>query len=113
VLNSHRIILRFPLQEGFKAYLEKGKHIMPCKTDLSYYNHRTGAVESSHSPNFHVVEDDRGNLLFKSKADGKLINVNITLDTCGEKSTRIRLKRNSSGLYRQIVLFEHIVGTGG
>lgn len=41
----------------------------------SFYNWTTHASTSNSSPNFEVVYDDPGGLLFRSKRDKKLLNV--------------------------------------
>jgi len=48
---------------------------MPKPSDLSYYNWETQVATSNSTPNFQVIADHEGGLLFKNKRDRKIINV--------------------------------------
>uniref|UniRef100_A0A672GKP0 Cilia- and flagella-associated protein 299 n=1 Tax=Salarias fasciatus TaxID=181472 RepID=A0A672GKP0_SALFA len=61
--------------EDFAAYFSGKKRLMPGRSDLCYYNWKTQTSTSNSSPNFEVVYEDVHGLLFKSKRDKKLLNV--------------------------------------
>ncbi|KAG7214461.1 hypothetical protein INR49_026892 [Caranx melampygus] len=74
---------------------------------FSYYNWKTQTSTSNSSPNFEVIYDDPGGLLFKNKRDKKILNVD-PLCGAGEDSNRTFLQ---SDLYVHVVIYDHNIRT--
>lgn len=90
--------------ENFDVYFSKHKRLMPKPSDLSYYNWETQTSTANATPNFQVIADSEG-LLFKNKRDRKVINVDPTLATPGDNSSRNELDTDE---YLQVVIFDHL-----
>uniref|UniRef100_A0A672H088 Cilia- and flagella-associated protein 299 n=1 Tax=Salarias fasciatus TaxID=181472 RepID=A0A672H088_SALFA len=91
--------------EDFAAYFSGKKRLMPGRSDLCYYNWKTQTSTSNSSPNFEVVYEDVHGLLFKSKRDKKLLNVDPQV--APDEDTSVL----QSPLYQQVVVFNHHVRT--
>eukprot|EP00941_MAST-03F_sp_MAST-3F-sp1_P006259 g6259.t1 len=90
--------------EPFEPYFEQKKRLMPRLTDLSYYNWDTQNSTSNSSPNFQVIADNEAGLLFKSKRDRKIINVDPETDP-GDNSTRSEIQTSE---YEQVIIYDHM-----
>jgi hypothetical protein len=90
--------------ESFEPYFERKKKLMPRPTDLSFYNWETQTSTSNATPNFQVIADNEGGLLFKNKRDRKVINVDPKARP-GDNSRRIELHTHE---YTQVVLYDHV-----
>ncbi|XP_015229086.1 PREDICTED: uncharacterized protein C4orf22 homolog [Cyprinodon variegatus] len=91
--------------EDFEPYFCGKKRLMPGRSDLCYYNWRTQAATSNSSPNFLVVYDDPNGLLFKSKRDEKILNVDPWSGPSKDYSRTLL----QSHLYIHIVLYDQSV----
>ncbi|XP_075903126.1 cilia- and flagella-associated protein 299 [Nelusetta ayraudi] len=91
----------------FEPYFSGKKRLLPGRSDLCFYNWTTHASTSNSSPNFEVVYDDPGGLLFRSKRDKKLLNVDPSTAP-GDGSRRTFLQ---SDLYVHAVIYDHSVRT--
>ncbi|KAM4616013.1 cilia- and flagella-associated protein 299 [Polymixia lowei] len=90
--------------EDFEPYFSGKKRLMPRPSDLSFYNWKTQMSASHTSANYQVIRDNPGGLLFMNKRDRKILNVDPWVAP-GENSSRTVLQ---SGLYIQVVLYDHI-----
>jgi hypothetical protein len=61
--------------ENFEPYFLKKKRLLPKSNDLSFYNWETQTPTSNPTSNFQIIAKNAGGLLFKSKRDRKIINV--------------------------------------
>ena len=61
--------------EAFELYFKRKKKLMPKPNDLSYYNWDSQTSTSNSTDNFQVLVDPEHGLLFKSKRDRKVVNV--------------------------------------
>mmetsp|Transcript_18249 Transcript_18249/g.50339 ORF Transcript_18249/g.50339 Transcript_18249/m.50339 type:complete len:83 (-) Transcript_18249:19-267(-) len=77
---------------------------MPKPSDLSYYNWETQHSTSNSTPNFQVIAENEGGLLFKNKRDRKVINVDPK-SLPGDNSRRIEIKTTE---YIQVVIYDHV-----
>ncbi|KAM4578352.1 cilia- and flagella-associated protein 299 isoform 2-T2 [Fundulus diaphanus] len=91
--------------QDFEQYFCGRKRLMPGRSDLCYYNWTTQTSTSNSSPNFEVIYDDPNGLLFKSKRDQRMLNVDPWSGS-REDSSRVLLQ---SDLYVQVVLYDHSV----
>ncbi|KAM4746598.1 cilia- and flagella-associated protein 299 [Anableps anableps] len=92
--------------QDFEPYFCGKKRLMPGCSDLCYYNWKTQTSMSNSSPNFEVIYDDPNGLLFKSKRDKKMLNVDPWSGSSGD-SRRLLLQ---SDLYVHVVLYDHSGG---
>eukprot|EP00292_Cryptomonas_paramecium_P014076 CAMPEP_0113693594 /NCGR_PEP_ID=MMETSP0038_2-20120614/19749_1 /TAXON_ID=2898 /ORGANISM="Cryptomonas paramecium" /LENGTH=235 /DNA_ID=CAMNT_0000615679 /DNA_START=6 /DNA_END=713 /DNA_ORIENTATION=+ /assembly_acc=CAM_ASM_000170 len=90
--------------ENFEPYFERKKKLMPKPSDLSYYNWETQHSTSNSTPNFQVIAENEGGLLFKNKRDRKVINVDPK-SLPGDNSRRIEIKTTE---YIQVVIYDHV-----
>lgn len=95
--------------EDFRAYFTGKKRLLPRPSDLSYYNWYTNTSTSNPTPNFQVKADDEQGLLFKSKRDRKVINVDPSA-SAGDHSERKVIETNE---YIQVVLYDHVTRRKG
>lgn len=78
--------------------------LLPCATDLSYYNWATQTLETTHSEDFRAVSDmHAGVLVLENRRDGTAIRVDPSCDP-GVCSTRTGVE---TGEYQQVLLFDH------
>ncbi|XP_075242989.1 cilia- and flagella-associated protein 299-like [Convolutriloba macropyga] len=96
--------------EDFGPYFTGKKRLLPRASDLSFYNWETQKSTSNHTTNFEVITENTSGLLFKSKRDRKIINVDPKASTPGDNSTRTRIENNEDypPVYNQVVLYDHI-----
>lgn len=98
------IAYRFKNEE-WEKYFARRRRLLPRPTDLSYYNWESQTTAANHTPNFQVVSGDHG-ILFKSKRDRKVIDVDPEFSPGESTSTRrVDLKTDE---YLQVIIFEHI-----
>lgn len=81
------------------------KLILPNTKDLGYYHWKFGKSISNESVNYKIFYDPYNGLRFQNRFDRKFINVNPLIHP-GENTTRVRVKSN---LYKNVVLFDHLV----
>ncbi|KAG5454234.1 Cilia- and flagella-associated protein 299 [Clonorchis sinensis] len=91
--------------EDFSQYFMEKKKILPRPGDLSFYNWETQNVVATSSPNYTVLAENPSGLLFKNKRDRKIINVDPTVPTPGDNSTRTVVTTEK---YLQAVIYDHI-----
>lgn len=84
-------------REAFNAYFTGKKLMIPEKNDLSVLDWQTYTLNTNASRNFRVISDPDAGLLFKSKRDRKLIDIQKT-------SSREEVK---SSEYEQVIFFDH------
>uniref|UniRef100_UPI00398E4E73 cilia- and flagella-associated protein 299 n=1 Tax=Pristiophorus japonicus TaxID=55135 RepID=UPI00398E4E73 len=96
---SHRL-----KTENFEGYFAGKKKLLPRSTDLSFYNWDTQSSTSNSNPYYQVITDNASGLLFKNKRDRKIINVDPKVSS-GDNTTRSLIE---TGLYIQVVIFDHI-----
>lgn len=79
--------------EDFRQYFRKKSLLMPKKTDLSYYNWKTGKCEANDSPNF-KVDASKGmqGLCFRNKRDRKVIYVDPVDRKDDESQKRVKVE---------------------
>lgn len=80
------------------------KTLRPKKSDLGYYNWRTGKVFSNNSPNYIVQLSTKG-MLFRNRFDRQLVNP-APNEVPGSNTFSHRIRCKSYGL---IVIFDHVV----
>ncbi|XP_045392867.1 cilia- and flagella-associated protein 299 [Lemur catta] len=90
--------------EDFEVYFNGKRKLLPRPTDLSFYNWDNHTAVCNSSPNYQVIADNPGGLLFKYKRDRKILNVDSKAPP-GDNSTRIPIQTE---LYIQAVIFDHI-----
>ncbi|XP_069341684.1 cilia- and flagella-associated protein 299 isoform X2 [Eulemur rufifrons] len=90
--------------EDFEVYFNGKRKLLPRPTDLSFYNWDNHTAVCNSSPNYQVIADNPGGLLFKYKRDRKILNVDSKAQP-GDNSTRIPIQTE---LYIQAVIFDHI-----
>uniref|UniRef100_A0A8C9ACX9 Cilia- and flagella-associated protein 299 n=1 Tax=Prolemur simus TaxID=1328070 RepID=A0A8C9ACX9_PROSS len=90
--------------EDFEVYFNGKRKLLPRPTDLSFYNWDNHTAVCNSSPNYQVISDNPGGLLFKYKRDRKILNVDSKAQP-GDNSTRIPIQTE---LYIQAVIFDHI-----
>ncbi|XP_041854286.1 cilia- and flagella-associated protein 299 [Melanotaenia boesemani] len=93
--------------QDFELYFNGKKRLMPGRSDLCYYNWKTQVSTSNSSPNFEVIYDNVNGLLFKSRRDKKILNVD-PLSGPGEDMSRTFLL---SDRYVHVVLYDHSIRT--
>jgi len=91
--------------ESLEPYFERRKRLMPKPNDLSYFNWETQTSTSNSSPNFQVIAESESGLLFKNKRDRKIINVDPSLVTPGDNTTRTEIETHE---YQQVVIYDHM-----
>ncbi|KAI8471755.1 MAG: hypothetical protein J3K34DRAFT_367710 [Monoraphidium minutum] len=89
---------------GMEAVFSRKKRLMPRPTDLSFYNWETRLATSNPTPNFQVIAEGVGGLVFKSKRDRKVICVDPKAPTPGDNSSRSEL---AGCEYEQAVIYDH------
>ncbi|XP_008068537.1 uncharacterized protein C4orf22-like [Carlito syrichta] len=90
--------------EDFEIYFSGKRKLLPRPTDMSFYNWDNQVAVCNSSPNYQVIADNPGGLLFKYKRDRKILNVDPKAQP-GDNSTRIPIQTE---LYTQAVIFDHI-----
>lgn len=96
---AHRI-----KNEDMEPYFLKKKRFLPRPSDLSFYNWETQTSTSNHTSNFQVVADNETGLLFKSKQDRKITNVDPK-EHPGGNSVRVPIHGTE---YLQVTIFDHV-----
>nr|VZI20859.1 unnamed protein product [Spirometra erinaceieuropaei] len=91
--------------EDFAGYFLQKKRLLPRMGDLSYFNWETQNITANPTPNYAVITDNPGGILFKNKRDRKILNVDPWLPSPGDNTTRIVVLTNE---YLQFVLYDHI-----
>ncbi|KAA0197009.1 hypothetical protein FBUS_06195 [Fasciolopsis buskii] len=91
--------------EDFIQYFTEKRKLLPRPGDLSFYNWETQNVIATSSPNYTVLAENPGGLLFKNKKDRKVLNVDPTAPTPGDNSTRTVINTEK---YLQAVIYDHI-----
>ncbi len=92
------------LKGDMEAVFSGRKRLLPCATDLSYYNWATQTLETSPSEDFLAVSDvHAGFLELENKRDGTAIRVDPSCAP-GLYSTRIEVETDE---YQQVLLFDH------
>ncbi|KAK9870148.1 hypothetical protein WA026_006239 [Henosepilachna vigintioctopunctata] len=91
--------------ENWKAFFQGKKVVLPNNKDLGYYNWKFGKSCTNDSINYKVFTDPYNGLRFQNRFDRIFINVNPNVYP-GNNTIRARV---ISGLYKHIVLFDHIV----
>ncbi|XP_071600345.1 cilia- and flagella-associated protein 299 isoform X1 [Heliangelus exortis] len=94
--------------DDFEVYFSGKRKLLPQKTDLSFYNWDRNVSTSNSSPNYQVIAENAGGLLFKSKSDRKIINVDPKAYP-GDNTTRMPVKTD---LYLHVVIYDHIIRRG-
>lgn len=88
-----------------KAVFSGCKRLLPCSTDLSFYNWATQTSRANATEGFEVMCNlQTGAMLFKSKRDRKAINVDHDCAP-GDNSTRTNVDTDE---YLQVVIYDHI-----
>lgn len=82
--------------EPFEAYFDGSRKLLPRPSDLSYYNWTTQTAAVTGSPNFSVLTDAEGGLLFKNKRDRKLVNPDPGAPP-GDNTTRTEVTLGGGG----------------
>eukprot|EP00048_Salpingoeca_helianthica_P016286 m.231480 g.231480 ORF g.231480 m.231480 type:complete len:230 (-) comp18377_c0_seq1:116-805(-) len=90
--------------EDMEPYFVEGRPLLPRHTDISFYNWETQTAHQSVSPNLEVITDRYEGLLFKCKADRKVINVDPKAVAQDPTTTRIKI---IDPAYTQVVLYDH------
>ncbi|XP_076005473.1 cilia- and flagella-associated protein 299 [Genypterus blacodes] len=93
--------------QDFEPYFSGKKRLMPRRSDLCYCNWKTHKTSCNSSLNYEVIHDDPNGLLFKSKKDKKILNVD-PWSRPDEDSKRVLLH---SDLYIQVVIYDHNIRT--
>ncbi len=91
--------------EDFEVYFDRKKRLLPRPTDLSFFNWTTHYATCNESSSFQVIPDHDLGLLFKSKKDRMVINVDPRLESPGEGSSRHEVETCE---YAQVVIFDHM-----
>ncbi|VDN08727.1 unnamed protein product [Dibothriocephalus latus] len=91
--------------EDFAGYFLQKKRLLPRIGDLSYFNWETQNITANPTPNYAVITDNPGGILFKNKRDRKILNVDPWLPSPGDNTTRNAVLTNE---YLQFVLYDHI-----
>ncbi|XP_030305778.1 cilia- and flagella-associated protein 299 [Calypte anna] len=94
--------------DDFEVYFSGKRKLLPQKTDLSFYNWDRNVSTSNCSPNYQVIAENAGGLLFKNKSDRKIINVDPKAYP-GDNTTRMPVKTH---LYLHVVIYDHIIRRG-
>jgi len=81
------------------------KRLLPKTTDLSFYNWETQRACLNPSPNFQVIAENTSGILFKSKRDRKIINVDPKASNPGDNSVRTPIETQ---MYTHVVIYDHI-----
>nr|XP_003226940.1 PREDICTED: uncharacterized protein C4orf22 homolog isoform X1 [Anolis carolinensis] len=91
--------------DDFEVYFSGKKRLFPRRTDMSFYNWDRNICCLNSSPNYQVIAEDVCGILFKNKADRKIINVDPK-DYPGDNTTRAPIKTD---LYLQVVIYDHVL----
>lgn len=79
--------------------------LTPRPSDLSFYNWETSNSTSNSTPNFAVIIEGPAGILFKSKRDRKVINVDPRANP-GDNTTRTEVRTPE---YAQAVIWDHFM----
>jgi hypothetical protein len=82
--------------EPFECYFDGSRKLLPRPSDLSYFNWTTQTAAVTGSPNFAVLTDAEGGLLFKNKRDRKLVNPDPGAPP-GDNTTRTEVALGGGG----------------
>lgn len=89
--------------EDWKPYFESSKTLIPRKSDLSYYNWKTGTSILNQSPNFKPISDGESGLVFQNIHDDNFITVHPAL-TLESNPARVAI---NSEMYGDVVLYDY------
>eukprot|EP00047_Mylnosiga_fluctuans_P023631 m.142617 g.142617 ORF g.142617 m.142617 type:complete len:251 (-) comp9651_c0_seq2:2460-3212(-) len=93
------------LFEDMTPFFIGTRALLPKHTDLSFYNWETQTSLVTASENFEIVTDAYQGLVFKSKLDRKMINVDPKKQP-GDYTNRVKIEDPA---YIQVVLYDHTV----
>jgi len=91
--------------DDFDLIFSGKKRLLPRSTDLSFYNWETQRATLNPTPNYQVIAENTNGLLFKSKRDRKIINVDPKALSPGDNSVRIPIETD---MYTEVVIYDHV-----
>merc|ERR1712088_203361 len=91
--------------DDFDQIFSGKKRLLPRSTDLSFYNWETQRATLNPTPNYQVIAENTNGLLFKSKRDRKIINVDPKAASPGPNSVRIAIETD---MYTEVVIYDHV-----
>merc|ERR1712142_401 len=91
--------------DDFDQIFQGKKRLLPRSTDLSFYNWETQRATLNPTPNYQVIAENTNGLLFKSKRDRKIINVDPKAASPGDNSVRLPIETD---LYTEVVIYDHV-----
>ena len=89
--------------EDWKPYFEKTKKLLPKKSDLSYYDWKSGKSILNESLNFTPIIDGKNGLVFQNNHNSKFIFIDVSLTPESDLS-RVSIY---SEIYGHVVLYDH------
>lgn len=92
--------------DAFQDYFTGQARLMPRLNDMAYFNWKTQQARCNNTVNWFVLSESVRGLIFKSRRDRKVVNVDPRVETPGDSSTRTLV---SSPNYSQVVLYDHII----
>lgn len=91
--------------EDWKPFFENSKKIMPRKSDLSYFDWKSGHSITNVSPNFIPMIDGENGAVFQCVHDGEIIYVDPNL-TFESDVNRVIIH---SDVYGRVVFYDHVI----